>query len=81
MSRNCCNDCVNCEMLMEDESIVIIKQIGLSETRRVVPAVKCMRFGQYATTIVELPKSQLRDDMIWEQAVEMRREPLKKLIN
>ena len=53
-------------MLMEDESIVIIKQIGLSETRRVVPAVKCMRFGQYATTIVELPKSQLRDDMIWE---------------
>ena len=66
MSRNCCNNCVNCEMLMEDEFIVIIKQIGLSENRRVVPAVKCMRFGQYATTIVELPKSQLLDDMILE---------------
>jgi hypothetical protein len=53
-------------MLIEDESIVLIKQMGLSESRRVVPAVKCMKFGQYATTIVELPKSQLLDDMIWE---------------
>ena len=53
-------------MLIEDESIVLIKQHGLSETRSVIPAVKCMRFGQYATSLVELPKSQILDDMIWE---------------
>jgi len=53
-------------MLIDDESIVIIKQQGFSETRRVIPAVKCMRFGQYATSLVELPKSNILDDMIWE---------------
>ena len=66
MSRNCCKRCNDCEMLMEDESIVLIKQQGLSETRRFIPAVKCMRFGQYATSINELPKSDILDDMIWE---------------
>ena len=66
MARNCCNDCVNCEMLIEDEIIVVIKQQGFSEIRRVIPAVKCMRFGQYATSLVELPKSNILDDMIWE---------------
>lgn len=65
MPRNCCNNCINCEMLIEDESIVFVKQ-GFNETRRVVPAVKCMRYGQYATTLVELPNSKLLDDMIWE---------------
>jgi len=66
MRRNCCNNCIECEMLIDDESIVIIKQQGFSETRRVIPAVKCMRFGQYATSLVELPKSNILDDMIWE---------------
>lgn len=66
MRRNCCNNCSICEMLIEDESIVVIKQHGFSETRRVIPAVKCMRFGQYATSLVELPKSTILDDMIWE---------------
>lgn len=66
MRRNCCNKCMECEMLIEDESIVVIKQHGLSETRRFIPAVKCMRFGQYATSIRELPRSQILDDMIWE---------------
>lgn len=66
MARNCCNDCVNCEMLIEDESIVVIKQQGFSETRRCLPAVKCMKFGQYATSIAALPKSDILDDMIWE---------------
>ena len=66
MRRNCCNKCMECEMLIEDESIVLIKQQGLSETRRFIPAVKCMRFGQYATSIRELPRSQILDDMIWE---------------
>ena len=53
-------------MLIEDESIVVIKQQGFSETRRCLPAVKCMRFGQYATSIGELPKSTILDDMVWE---------------
>ena len=53
-------------MLMKDESIVVIKQHGFSETRRFIPAVKCMRFGQYAFNPSELPKSQILDDMIWE---------------
>ena len=66
MRRNCCNNCMECEMLIEDESIVVIKQQGFSETRRCLPAVKCMKFGQYATSIRELPKSTLLDDMIWE---------------
>ena len=66
MRRNCCNNCIECEMLIEDESIVVIKQHGLSETRSFIPAVKCMRFGQYATSIRELPRSQILDDMIWE---------------
>lgn len=66
MRRNCCNNCIECEMLIEDESIVVIKQQGFSETRRVIPAVKCMRFGQYATSLLELPKSNILDDMIWE---------------
>ena len=66
MRRNCCNNCIECEMLIEDESIVVIKQHGLSETRIFIPAVKCMRFGQYATSIVELPRSDILDDMIWE---------------
>lgn len=66
MRRNCCNNCIECEMLIEDDSIVVIKQHGLSETRRIVPAVKCMRFGQYATSLRELPRSQMLDDMIWE---------------
>lgn len=66
MRRNCCNKCMECEMLIEDESIVLIKQQGLSETRRFIPAVKCMRFGQYAFNPSELPKSQILDDMIWE---------------
>ena len=65
MRRKCCNNCIECEMLIEDESIVVIKQHGLSEARRFIPAVKCMRFGQYATSINELPKSQILDDMIW----------------
>lgn len=67
MRRNCCNNCIECEMLIEDESIVVIKQQGFSETRRCLPAVKCMRFGQYATSIGELPRSDILDDMIWEQ--------------
>ena len=66
MRRNCCNNCMECEMLIEDESIVVIKQQGFSETRRCLPAVKCMRFGQYATSIAALPKSDILDDMIWE---------------
>ncbi len=66
MARNCCNNCIECEMLMEDESIVVIKQQGFSETRSFIPAVKCMRFGQYAFNPSELPKSQILDDMIWE---------------
>ena len=66
MRRNYCKDCMNCEMLMEDESIVVIRQQGFSETRRVIPAVKCMRYGQYAYNPSELPKSRILDDMIWE---------------
>ena len=66
MRRSCCNNCMECEMLIEDESIVVIKQQGFSETRRCLPAVKCMKFGQYATSIGELPKSDILDDMIWE---------------
>ena len=66
MRRKCCNNCIECEMLIEDESIVVIKQHGLSETRSFMPAVKCMRFGQYATSLVELPKSEILDDMVWE---------------
>lgn len=66
MKRNCCNNCIECEMLIEDESIVVIKKHGLSETRKFIPAVKCMKFGQYATSVEELPGSQMLDDMIWE---------------
>ncbi len=66
MRRKCCNNCIECEMLIEDESIVVIKQHGLSETRSFMPAVKCMRFGQYATSVRDLPKSDILDDMIWE---------------
>ena len=66
MRRNCCNNCIECEMLIEDESIVVIKQQGFSETRSFIPAVKCMRFGQYATSIRELPRSQILEDLIWE---------------
>ena len=65
MKRNCCNNCIECEMLIEDESIVVIKQQGFSETKSFIPAVKCMRFGQYAISINELSKSQILDDMIW----------------
>ena len=53
-------------MLIEDESIVLIKGHGFNETRSFIPAVKCMRFGQYAFNPSELPKSQILDDMIWE---------------
>lgn len=63
--RQCCKKCNECEMLIKDESIVIIDKHGLNEKRRVVDAVKCMKFGQYAFTIAELPESQLLDDMIW----------------
>lgn len=66
MARNCCKMCNDCEMLIEDESIVIIKQYGLSESRKFIPAVKCMRYGQYAFSPSELPKSTILDDMIWE---------------
>lgn len=66
MRKNCCENCSECEMLIEDESIVVIKQKGFSETRSLIPAVKCMRYGQYATSINELPRSQILDDMIWE---------------
>lgn len=52
-------------MLIEDENIVIIDKNGFNEKRRVADAVKCMKFGQYAFTIAELPESQLLDDMIW----------------
>ena len=62
--RVCCKRCNECEMLMEDESIVIIEKHGFNE-KKVVDAVKCMKFGQYAFTLVELPESQLLDDMIW----------------
>lgn len=65
MVRKCCKRCNECEMLIEDESIVVIKQQGLSETRRVIPAVKCMKFGQYATTLVELPESKILDDILY----------------
>lgn len=66
MRKNCCNNCMECEMLIEDENIVVIKQQGFSETRSFIPAVKCMKFGQYATSINELPKSTILDDMVWE---------------
>ena len=66
MRKNCCNNCIECEMLIEDESIVVIKQQGFSETRSFIPAVKCMRFGQYATSVRDLLKSDILDDMIWE---------------
>lgn len=63
--RVCCKRCNECEMLIEDESIVIIDKNGFNEKRRVADAVKCMKFGQYAFNIAELPESQLLDDMIW----------------
>lgn len=66
MRRKCSKNCIECEMLMRDESIVLIKQHGLSETRRFLSAVKCMRFGQYAFNLSELPRSQILDDIIWE---------------
>ena len=66
MKRNCCNNCMECEMLIKNESIVVIKQHGLSESRRFIPAVKCMKFGQYASSIDALPKSDILDNMFWE---------------
>ena len=66
MIRKCCKNCIECEMLIKDESIVVIKQHGLLETRSFIPAVKCMKFGQYATSVRDLPKSDILDDMIWE---------------
>lgn len=53
-------------MLMNDESIVIVKRSGLYEQRQEIPAVKCMKFGQYATDTELLPESELLDWLIWE---------------
>ena len=63
MSRNCCKRCNECEMLIEDHEIVI-NTIGITSKTEIVPAVKCMMFGQSAFTLVELPESQLMDDFI-----------------
>lgn len=66
IQRDCINRCNMCEMCDEDWEIVVIRKQGFSETRRVIPAVKCRRFGQVATTLVELPTSEQLDDFIYE---------------
>ena len=65
MRKNCCNNCIDCEMLIEDESIVIFKKKGINVEREEIPAVKCGRFGQYAICIDKLPNSQILDDFIY----------------
>lgn len=64
MNRKCCKRCNECEMLIEDHEIVINTITGLTSTTEIVPAVKCMKFGQSAFTLVELPESQIMDDII-----------------
>lgn len=64
MNRKCCKDCENCEMLIPNETIVFLKS-GFDTRRREVPAVKCMKFGQYAENTAQLPTSELLDDTIW----------------
>lgn len=65
MKKRCEIECSDCEMLITGENIVIIEQKGLNESRSVLKAVKCGRFGQYATDISVLQKSDLLDDIIW----------------
>ena len=66
MSCNFECSCNDCENLMLDEEIIIIKQYGLSEHREHYEAVKCRRYGTYATSLYELKTSKIVDDMIWE---------------
>ena len=52
-------------MLNRDENIVIIIQNGFNEDRTIQKAVRCGKFGQYATSVESLPKSELYDDFIY----------------
>ena len=65
MKRNCCKRCNECEMLIENHEIVVEEKRGLFPHRRFVPAVKCMKFGQSAFTLIELPESKLMNDFIF----------------
>lgn len=65
MARNCCKKCNECEMLIDDHEVVIENKNELFPHRKFVNAVKCMKFGQIAFTLIELPESKLMDDIIF----------------
>ena len=64
MNRVCCKKCNDCEMLIDNHEIVVENKSGLFPHRRFVQGVKCMKFGQSAFTLVELPESKM-DDIVY----------------
>ena len=65
MSCNKKCHCKNCEMLMENENITLIKGNGFNEIRHHINGVKCMYTGMYALSIDELKTSKIMDDLIY----------------
>ena len=56
--------CSDCEMLNRD-TLVIIKQQGLSEKRTVTNCWKCHNYGTYSEELKDLKTSEIRDNFIW----------------
>lgn len=61
--KNC--KCTQCEMLMTDEPITIIKNKGFNEIRHHINGVKCMYSGTIATTVEELKTSEYLNSFIY----------------
>ena len=66
MQRKCSKRCNECEMLIEDHEIVVDNKSGLFPHRRFIKGVKCMKFGQSAYTLVQLPHSTMDDYIVCE---------------
>ena len=66
MKRQCSKKCNECEMLIDNHEIVIDNKCGVIPHRRFIKGVKCMKFGQSAYTLVQLPNSTMDDYIIRE---------------
>lgn len=63
--RDCNQKCDVCEMCNENYEITLVDKKGYIHHKRYIRGVKCMKYGQIAFTLLELPKSTITDNVIF----------------
>lgn len=57
--------CNNCNKLVENETVVIIRFDGFSERKQIVVCVKCDEFGMYSKNTETLKSSEVFSKVVY----------------